>query len=84
MGIAQIIGYMAATVGASIFIPQVIQVIKTKETKALSLPTFLLITLNNSLWMTYGILTSDPAIILSQIFVFPLGLIILIYKIKYG
>ncbi|MCP5062204.1 MAG: hypothetical protein GY936_07065 [Ignavibacteriae bacterium] len=84
MSIAEIIGYMAATVGASIFLPQVIQIIKTKETKALSLPTFILVTLNNTLWMTYGILTSDPAIILSQIFVFPMGLIILIYKIKYG
>jgi len=84
MGIVEIIGYMAATVGASIFLPQAIQIIKTKETKALSLPTFILVTLNNSLWMTYGILSSDPAIILSQIFVFPMGLIILIYKIKYG
>ncbi|MBK7106923.1 MAG: hypothetical protein IPH62_16750 [Ignavibacteriae bacterium] len=84
MGISEIIGYFAAAIGSLIFIPQAVQTIKTKNTKALSLPTFILISLNNFLWMTYGILTSDIAIILSQIFVLPLGLLILVYKFKYG
>ncbi|MBK8946267.1 MAG: glutathione synthetase [Ignavibacteriae bacterium] len=84
MGIAEIVGYMAASIGALIFVPQAIQTIKTRNTRSLSLPTFILISLNNILWMTYGILTSDAAIILSQVFVLPLGLLILIYKFKYG
>ena len=33
MSIAEIMAYIAATVGASIFLPQVIQIVKTKETK---------------------------------------------------
>lgn len=84
MSIPEIIGYFAAAVGSLIFIPQAIQTIRTKDTKALSLPTFILISINNFLWMTYGILTNDAAIILSQVFVLPLGLIILIYKLKFG
>ena len=84
MDIVEIIGYIAAAVGTIIFIPQAIQTIRTKETKSLSLPTFILISLNNSLWLTYGILTMNKAIILSQVLVFPLGLVILGYKIKYG
>lgn len=84
MSIPEIIGYFAAGVGSLIFIPQAIQTIKTKDTKALSLPSFILISMNNFLWMTYGILTQDAAIILSQVFVLPLGLIILIYKLRFG
>ncbi|MFZ1291617.1 MAG: SemiSWEET family transporter [Melioribacteraceae bacterium] len=84
MGIAEIIGYFAAAVGSLIFIPQAIQTVKTKNTKALSLPSFILISLNNFLWMLYGLLTMDVAIILSQVFVLPLGLLILVYKFRYG
>lgn len=84
MDIVEIIGYIAACVGTIIFIPQAIQTVRTKDTRSLSLPTFILISLNNSLWLTYGILTMNKAIILSQVLVFPLGLVILGYKIKYG
>lgn len=79
-----VIGYAAAALAAIIFLPQLIQTVRSKDTKGLSLPSFILITISNSLWFTYGLLTGDSAIILSQIFLFPMGLVILIYKIKYG
>lgn len=81
--LTDIIGYMAATVAAIIFLPQVIQTIRTKNTKGLSLPTFILISISNFLWFAYGILSMDVAIILSQVFLFPMGLTILFYKLKY-
>ena len=84
MSIEEIVGYFAAAVGTSIFIPQAFQTIRTKNTKSLSLPTFILVILNNSLWLTYGILTANSVIILSQVIVTPLCLVILGYKIKYG
>ena len=84
MTLTGIIGYIAATVGAAIFLPQLIKTIKTKDTKSLSLPTYILLNFNNSMWLTYGLLTSDPAIILSQVFVLPMCLVILFYKLKYG
>ncbi len=84
MSVTSFSGYAAATIAAIIFLPQVIQTIKTKDTKSLSLTSFILIAISNSLWLTYGILKIDPAIILSQLFLFPMGLIILIYKITYG
>ena len=80
---ADIVGYFAATLAAVIFLPQVIQTIRTKDTKSLSLSSFILISLSNFSWLTYGILTSDVAIILSQVFLFPMGLLILGYKLKY-
>jgi len=82
--LTELIGYLAAIVGTIIFIPQAFQTIKTKNTKSLSLPTFILLSLNNSLWLTYGILLPNNQIILSQVIVSPLTIIIIIYKIKYG
>ncbi|NOX66175.1 MAG: hypothetical protein GXO85_10405 [Chlorobi bacterium] len=84
MNIVDIIGFAAAAMAAVIFLPQVIMTVRTKDTKGLSLSSFILISLSNSLWLTYGLLSSDTAIILSQVFLFPMGLTILIYKIKYG
>lgn len=84
MNIVDIIGFAAAAMAAVIFLPQVIKTVKTKDTKGLSLSSFILISLSNSLWLTYGLLSSDTAIILSQVFLFPMGLTILVYKVKYG
>jgi MtN3 and saliva related transmembrane protein len=84
MNITEIIGYFAALLAALIFLPQMVQTIRSKDTKGLSLPTFILVSLSNSMWFSYGLLTLDSAIILSQIFLFPMGITILVYKIKYG
>ena len=84
MNITDIIGYFAALLAALIFLPQMIQTIRSKDTKGLSLPTFILVSLSNSMWLSYGLLTTDSAIILSQMFLFPMGITILVYKIKYG
>ncbi len=84
MNIVDIIGFAAATMAAIIFLPQVIKTVKTKDTKGLSLSTFILISVSNSLWLTYGLLSGETVIILSQVFLFPMGLTILVYKIKYG
>ena len=84
MNITELIGYLAATLAAVIFLPQLIKTVRSKDTKGLSLSSFILISISNSLWLSYGILTGDTAIILSQIFLFPMGLVILVYKIKFG
>ena len=56
MNITKLIGNLAATIGAIIFLAQVIQTVKTKETKNLSLQSFILLSVSNSLWFTYGTL----------------------------
>lgn len=84
MTLVEFIGYAAACVAAVIFLPQVIQTIKTKDTSGLSMPTFVLMVISNTLWATYGFMTMDYAIILSQVFLSPMALIILGYKLRFG
>lgn len=63
----QTIGFTAACVGSISFAPQVIKVWMTRETRALSLWANLLILLNVSLWMTYGLMIMDMPLIVANI-----------------
>lgn len=83
MTYTEILGVVAACMAGVIFLPQVIQTIRTKDTSGLSLPTFILMTISNTLWASYGVLTMDYAIILSQVFLLPMGLTILVYKLRF-
>jgi len=83
MNYTETIGITAAAISALVFLPQLIRTVKTRHTKDLSLATFLFMTISNSLWATYGILVKDIAIILAQAALFPMGLTILIYKLRY-
>ena len=84
MNVIDCIGYCGAIMAGLIFLPQVLRTIRTKDTKGLSLTTFILMTISNAIWATYGFLTHDYAIMLSQVFLFPMGVCILGYKLKYG
>lgn len=76
-----IIGYSAAFLTTVSFLPQVIKIIRTKDTKSLSLGMYLLLTAGIVLWITYGILRNDYVLIIANVFTILLTLIVLIYKI---
>jgi len=78
-----IFGFIAALLTTSAFIPQVIKTIREKDTKSLSLPMYIILTAGLLLWLTYGILIKDWALIIANSITGLLALIILIAKIKY-
>ncbi len=82
--IADILGYGAAGIGIVMFLPQVIQCWKTKNTKAVSALSFLLLATSAALWTIYGILLKAYPIILVNSVITVLSLFILILKRKYG
>lgn len=61
------LGIVAGVCTSFSFIPQAIQVIKTKQTKDISLPTYAIYLLGISLWIGYGVYQSDVAIWLTNI-----------------
>lgn len=77
------IGSIAAIFTTISFVPQVIQIIKTKDTSAISTGMYTMFVLGVFLWTMYGIKIQDFAIILANGITFILALIILIYKIIY-
>lgn len=81
--ITEVVGVFAAIGAAIVFFPQLRMVVKTKQTRDLSLIMWIAFTINNLTWITYGVLSWNYVLLLTQVFIFPSGLIILWYKIKY-
>ena len=54
-----IFGYIAAFCTAVSFLPQAVKTIKTKDTKGLSLLTYLFLFFGSLPWFIYGIVMSD-------------------------
>ncbi len=76
------LGNLAAILTSLSFLPQAIQVIKTKDTKSISLPMYLMFVIGIALWLVYGLLKNDLPLILANIITLIFSSIILFYKIK--
>ena len=83
MEIFTIIGLLAATCTTISFLPQAIKVIKTKQTKDLSLLMYSIFTLGILFWLIYGILIKDLPIMIANSITLIFTVIILGMKIKY-
>lgn len=66
MTYVDLIGYIAAFLTSASFLPQAIMVIKTRNTKALSLTMYSMFTLGVTLWMVYGVSSQDWPIVVSN------------------
>ena len=84
MNYITIIGLVAAACTTIAFFPQILQVYRTKQTRDLSLPTFILLTTGIFLWLIYGILLESLPIILANSITFIGCFYIMIMKIKLG
>ncbi|MEG0293789.1 SemiSWEET transporter [Enterococcus sp.] len=80
----QYIGLVAACLTTISFLPQVIQVIRTKNTASISLGMYLLFVLGVFLWSIYGFYIRDIAIILANGITLISASVILYHKFVYG
>lgn len=83
MSFIEILGLTAGTITSITFLPQVIQVWKTKSSRDISLGMLLLLLLGVSMWLAYGIIIANTAIIYTNSMVMAMGLILLYFKWKY-
>lgn len=77
------IGTIAGILTTSAFVPQVIKVVKTKDTKSLSLAMCCMQNGGILLWLIHGIAIGDMALVVANVITYCLSLIILVYKIIY-
>ena len=75
-----LIGAILTTIG---FLPQMIKVIRTKQTRDISLGMYIIMIIGAVFWLTCGIILSSIPIIFANSISFVFVLIILIMKIKY-
>jgi MtN3 and saliva related transmembrane protein len=83
MDAIKILGLAAGTITSITFLPQVIQIWKTKSAKDLSLPMLLLLILGVTMWLAYGIIVKDAAIIYTNSMVLAMSFIMLYFKMKF-
>jgi MtN3 and saliva related transmembrane protein len=83
MGLTDGLGLLAGGLTTASFVPQVLKIFKTKSAEDVSLIMFIAFCVGVGLWLTYGIIKQDWAILLTNGVTLLLGLAILVMKIKY-
>ena len=79
----QIIGLIAGTITSITFLPQVIRIWKTRSAKDLSMVMMIMLIVGTSLWLSYGLMIKDAAIIYTNSMVLGMSLVMLFFKLKY-
>ena len=79
----QYLGYLAGFLTVVSFLPQVLRVWRTKEVKDLSFKMFLLLIVAGSLWITYGVITTDWPVIATNVGTVSFNAAILAAKVRY-
>lgn len=79
----EFIGIIAGIMTTSSFIPQVYQIIKTKNVASISLFMYMIFTSGAMLWTLYGIINGQISIILANGITMALALTILVMKIRF-
>lgn len=82
MSLADWMGAAAATLTTLSFIPQAIQVLRTRQTGAISLAMYAMFTLGVTMWGIYGLMTMQWSIILANAVTVALASIILGMKVR--
>ncbi len=77
------VGFIAACFTTLGFIPQVIKVVKTKDTESISLGMYVMSVAGMSLWLFHGIIQGDLALIIANSLSVTLAGIILVYQLAY-
>ncbi len=78
----EIIGYVAAFLTTAAFFPQTWKVIRTRDTRSMSLAMYVLFTAGVSLWLAYGVFIWSLPMIVANTITLILSAIILTIKAK--
>lgn len=84
MDYVTIIGLIAGALTTVSFLPQVVRIWRTKQTRDLSLLMYLILCMGIALWVVYGIFSKSLPVIIANSVVIVFCLYILMMKIKYG
>ena len=81
---SELIGYVAAILTTASFVPQVVHVVRTRDTHAISRTMYLAFCLGIAMWLLYGIALASPPIIAANAITLVLASVVLGYKLRFG
>jgi MtN3 and saliva related transmembrane protein len=79
----ELIGYIAAILTTTSFIPQCLKTLKTRDVSGISLSMYGIFTLGVLMWLCYGLLKESWPITIANAITAALAIVILWLKIKY-
>ena len=82
MNLQNIIGSLAAITTTISFLPQALKVIRTRDTRSISLLMYLFFTFGVACWLFYGLMRHDIPVTTANGITFILSLIILCFKLR--
>ena len=77
------LGYLAGFLTVGSFLPQVIRTWRSRQTGDLSLAMFALLGAASSLWIVYGVITSDWPVILTNTGMVAMNGALAVAKLRY-
>ena len=83
MSFTDLVGYVATILSTIAFVPQVWQVIQTKQTRDISLRMYALFTSGVALWLIYGISREAWPLVIDEAVTLVLASIVLVMKLRY-
>jgi MtN3 and saliva related transmembrane protein len=78
------IGMTGAVFTTACWLPQAIKIIRSRDTRAISLPSTLAFTIGLVFWLAYGLALMDWPLIVSNVVTLALMLVIVSLKIRHG
>jgi MtN3 and saliva related transmembrane protein len=78
------LGYIAALLTSSSFIPQAVMTIRSRNTQGISLAMYVIFTVGVALWLAYGIYLDSWPMILANTVTLGLAATVLGLKLRYG
>jgi MtN3 and saliva related transmembrane protein len=80
----ELLGGLAACLTTLAFLPQVIQVFKTRSARDISLPMYIVFVSGVVLWLVYGLLIGAWPVIIGNVVTLVLAGSVLIMKLRFG
>ncbi len=84
MTLIDAIGTLGGTLTTLCWLPQVIKALREKETRSISLPTFIVLSTGLFCWVVYGFGKGDLVLIGANIVSLAFVLTVLLCKLRYG
>ncbi|TCL68813.1 MtN3 and saliva related transmembrane protein [Mariniflexile fucanivorans] len=84
MNYIEIIGFVAAILTTSAFLPQVYKTWKTKDVSGLSLPMLVIFFVGIIAWLVYGFYKNSPSMIMANSITLISAFLLIYFKLKYS
>lgn len=83
MNFVTILGFIAGLCTSLSMLPQLLKVIREKESQDISLFAFIVLLTGIVLWIVYGFLETDWPVAITNSAAFVINLLLLVYSLKY-